>query len=127
MKKRVLLDTSFIVTCVKQKIDFFSELKDLGMEIIIPEQVIQELHSVKENKSKKLESKDAAKTALRIIKKSDYLPLLFEGSYVDSEIIKYARINPEIIIATLDREIKKKLKNKNRLMVIRQKKKLEII
>jgi rRNA-processing protein FCF1 len=127
MKKRVLLDTSFIVTCVKQKIDFFSELKDLGMEIIIPEQVIQELHSVKENKSKKLESKDAAKTALRIIKKSDYLPLLFEGSYVDSEIIKYARINPEIIIATLDRGIKKKLKNKNRLMVIRQKKKLEII
>jgi hypothetical protein len=60
-----------------------------------------------------------------LLKKEDYTPHLFEGSSVDLELILYGRENPEVIIATLDDEIKRKTKNKN--LVIRGKKKLEII
>jgi len=123
----VILDTNFIITCAKQKIDFFKEIVEMGLEIVIPEQVIQELKSVSKDREKKKESREAAKLSLRILEKAEYTPLLLEGSYVDLELIESALENPEIIIATLDREVKKKLKKKNKQLVIRGKKRLEII
>ena len=46
---------------------------------------------------------------------------------VDNGMIKFAKENPDIIVATLDKQIKNSLKNKNKIMVIRRKQKLEII
>ena len=123
--KRVILDTSFILTCIKQKIDFFKELSEEGMEIIIPKQVIQEIENISESKGKKQHFRHDAKIALHLLKKEEYTPYLFEGSSVDRELILYGRENPEVIIATLDEEIKKKTKNQN--LVIRGKKRLEVI
>jgi len=112
--KKFLLDTSFILTCVKQKIDFFDEL--LGEQILIPEQVIQELRRLKTSDSE---------LALKILDKKKFKKIDIGKGHVDKRIIKYARENPEIIVATLDKEIKNKTKNKN--LIIRGKMKLEIV
>lgn len=118
-----LLDTSFILTCIRNKIDFFEELKLEGTEIIIPEKVIKEIEEIKN--SKKSEAKPEADLALKFIKAKKPKIIQLKGKTTDNAIINYAKQNPGVIIATLDREIKKKTKNHK--LLIRSKKKLEII
>jgi rRNA-processing protein FCF1 len=101
------------MTCIKQKIDFFEELYLRGIQIIIPEPVIDELEKLKQSQ------------AIRLLEKSKFKEISLKGKIVDNSIINFAKENPEVIIATLDRDIQKKIKNKK--MVIRGKKKLEII
>jgi rRNA-processing protein FCF1 len=113
--KQVLLDTNFIITCMKHKIDFFEEIPLIGIPIIIPQEVIGELQKLKQEQ------------ALRLLKKEEdkFSKISLQGKNVDNAIINFANKNPETIIATLDREIKTKIKN--RKMIIRDKSKLEII
>ncbi|MEK6898429.1 MAG: PIN domain-containing protein [Nanoarchaeota archaeon] len=111
--KKILLDTNFILTCVKQKIDFFEELEMLGMKILIPDKVIKELRGLKKE------------LALKLLNANNFETFKLDGKNTDRAIINFADENPEIIIATLDREIKREIKNPK--MVIRGKKKLGII
>ena len=114
--KKVILDTNFIVTCVKQKIDFFEYLKFQGMEILIPKQVIKETENLKTSN---------AKLSLKILEKNQFKKIDLGKGHVDKLIINFARENPKIIVATLDRELKNKIKNNK--LIIRGKKKLEVI
>lgn len=116
--KQTILDTSFILSCVRQKIDFFEELYLMGISIIIPKEVISEIEKFKE---KKLE----AQTALKLLEKKDFELIELGKGHVDKKIINYAKENSEVLVATLDREIKRKVKNQK--LVIRGKKKLEIV
>ena len=122
--KKVILDTNFILTCVKQKIDFFKEIFEMGLKIIIPNQVIKEIVRIS-NSTKKLKFKEDAKLAQKILEVNQFKKINIIGSYVDKGLIKYAKKHPVVIIATLDREIKKKTKNPK--LIIRGKKKLEIV
>jgi len=121
--KQVILDTNFILSCVKQKIDFFEEIPLMGISIIIPLQVIDELQ--KFSKQARGSLKEQAKLALTLLENRDFRRIDLHSRKVDMEIINFAKQNPGIIIATLDREMKNKTQNSK--MVIRRKKKLEII
>ena len=111
--KPVILDTSFILTAVKQKIDFFDKLEKEGISVIIPEQAIKELEGL------------GAKLALKILNLNSFKIVKFPGKDADTAIINFAKKNPKALVATLDQGMMKKLKN--RKMIIRQKKKIEII
>ena len=111
--RKAILDTSFILTCVKQKIDFFYWLKMDGIKAIIPEQVLRELGGL------------GAKLALKIINMNNFELLKIAGRDADAAIINFAKKNPQVIVATLDQGLKKKIRN--RKLIIRQKKKLEIV
>ena len=39
----VILDTSFILSCMRKRIDFLSQLEEQGFMVKIPKEVIQEL------------------------------------------------------------------------------------
>jgi len=45
----VLLDSNFIISCVKRKIDFVSELELLGLKTLLPREVVQELKDLRLN------------------------------------------------------------------------------
>ena len=111
--RQVILDTSFILAAIKHKIDFFHILEKEATQAIIPEQTIRELKGL------------GAELALEIIQRNEFKLVKIPGKDADSAIIKFARENPEAIVATLDAGLKKKIRNPK--MVIRQKKKLEII
>jgi len=111
--KKILLDTNFIISCIKQKIDFFEEISLMGIQIIIPEQVIKELENLKKE------------SALRLLENSNFKTISLKGKNIDNAIINFAKENPDIVIATLDRDIRRKVKN--RKMSIRDRRKLEII
>ena|SRR3989344_6338293 len=127
--KQALLDTNFILTCVKQKIDFFEDLKFKGLKILIPTQVINEIEKIsqEQKKKQKLHSKDIANLSLKILKKkkNQFEEIDIKTGHVDKKIKKYVENNSEILVATLDKELKRKIKNHK--IVIRGRKKLEII
>jgi rRNA-processing protein FCF1 len=122
--KKVLLDTNFILTCIREKIDFFEDLNLMGLKIVIPKEVILEIEKIIESK-KKLRFKSEARLAEKILSKNKFQKLSLNDSYVDKGIIKFSKENPFVLIGTLDRELKKKLKSGK--VVIRAKKKLGII
>jgi len=121
--RKVILDTSFILTCVKQKIDFFENIKLMGIEIVIPEQVISEIKRVSISK-KKQHVREDAKLALKILETNKFESIDLGTGHVDKLLLKFAKINSQTIIATLDRELKNK--SNNRKMIIKEKKRLEI-
>jgi rRNA-processing protein FCF1 len=123
-KRKILLDTNFILTCIRNKIDFFNELKNQGFEIITPKQVIEEIKRIIESK-KKYKFREEAEISMKILNKNKFSEINLQGKNVDKAIIKYALQNTNLIIATLDREIKSKIKNK--VMIIRNKKILMIL
>ena len=51
-----LLDSNFLLTCIKQKIDFFEEIKLMGISIIIPKQVLNELKFLEQRDNSKSDS-----------------------------------------------------------------------
>ena len=111
--KSALLDTNFILICIKQKIDFFEELYLWGYQIIIPDKVIDELKKLKQT------------SALKLLEKNNFKEIILTGKNTDNSIINYENKNPDILIATLDKQLSDKLKNGK--IIIRGKKKLEII
>tara|TARA_Y100000310_G_scaffold23285_1_gene22241 strand:+ start:957 stop:1328 length:372 start_codon:yes stop_codon:yes gene_type:complete len=122
---RVLLDTNFLITTVKQKIDFNSLANQLfseEIEWLIPIEVLAELKKISTQQGVKTEDKEAAKVALQLVDEYDNVPLGTDT--VDNGIVRYAK-NNQVVIATLDKDLKKRFDNK--ILTIRGKKSLEII
>ena len=122
--KKAVLDTNFILSCVKQKIDFLDEIQFMGMEILIPEEVLKEIEKIRDS-GKKLHFRENALLTLKILDKKEFKKIKLGTQDVDKGLVNFAEKNKDVIIATLDREIKKKIKKSK--LVIRGKKKLEII
>ena len=55
----------------------------------------------------------------------NYEEIKLSGKNVDESIVKLAKSDSKIVVATLDREIKSRIKNSK--LVIRQKKRIEVI
>ena len=121
--KSVLLDTNFILTCVKQKIDFFREIPEKGWNILIPRQVIEEIKRIA-NSTKKMRFRDDAKLAQVLLERNEYQEIDIRGKYADKGIIKYAQEHPQLIVATLDKNLQNKITNYK--LIIRGRKKLEL-
>ncbi|MBS3146744.1 hypothetical protein J4471_03535 [Candidatus Woesearchaeota archaeon] len=109
---KILLDTNFIITSLKFKIDIFSEIRRIAYfnyEIFVLDKTIDELKKLKN------------KLALQIIDKYNVkITKTSENLDADALLILYA--DSETIVATQDRELRKALKKKNiRILSIRQK------
>jgi rRNA-processing protein FCF1 len=123
--KEVVLDTSFILSCIRKKIDFFEIIPQMGMSIIIPREVIKEFERITSHPKNNFRFKEEASLALKLLEKNKFRKIGLDGKNVDYGIIKIGRDNPDYIIASLDREIKNKVNNQK--LVIRGEKGLEIV
>ncbi len=121
--KYAVLDTNFILSCIRKKIDFFYMIPLMGMKIIIPLQVLDELKKFTLQRRGTL--KQEAKFALTLLQNKEFKRVDLYNQNVDNGIINLANENPEYIVATLDSAIKNNTKNPN--LVIRGEKELEII
>ena len=122
--KQTLLDTSFILSCINEKLDFFEELFLMGIQIIIPNLVIQEIKKIIKSE-KKMKTKNNAKLALKIIQKNKFKKITLEKKHTDNALVEFLNKNKKIILATTDKELKKRVTNE--ILVIRGKKKLKIL
>ncbi len=121
--KYTVLDANFILSCIRKKIDFFEKIPLMGMKILIPLQVLDEIKKI--SFSGKGKFKEEAKLALTLLRNQKFKRVDLYTKNVDNGLIKLANENENYIIATLDKKIKNKTQNHN--LVIRGEKNLEII
>jgi rRNA-processing protein FCF1 len=122
----ILIDTNFILSCVKQKIDLFNQLKDILPldEPVIPRVVIDEIEMLSKRKDMNLVERGAAEIALQLIERNN-IKILKSYGKADDFIVNYVLKN-SVYLATLDRGIKKIVKGKTRLLIIRNRKRVMI-
>jgi len=124
---KILLDTNFILTSVKQKLDFFrlaDELFDEELEWIVPVEVLEELKKLSKRKGEKTKDRQAAQTALEILKKHKTEKIKLKNQNVDKGLGNYVKKH-KIVLATLDKELKKQINTG--VLTICGKKNLKII
>ena len=130
--KRIIIDTNFLMIPWLYKVDIFSEFNricNFSYKLYIYEQSIAELRSIIENQSK---HKRAAQTALKLIKLKNIEMIKSEAGDVDSLILenlaKDTIAAADTIVATQDKELRQKLLKKGTsVIVLRQKKYLELV
>ena len=126
---QILLDTNFILTCAKQKIDFDAVMNGITTEEvkwIVPEEVLTELRGLQFGGKIKIKEQNAATIGIQIIEKLgvEVVKLSDTANEVDTKIVNYLR-GKDITLATLDKNLKSRVKNK--ILTIRNKKHLTII
>jgi len=101
----VICDTSFLIHIATRRIKNIDDINtEIGqLQFLVPEAVINELEKLCNNENKKQE----ILTTLNYIKKLKSIPI--SGKFVDESIINYVKKNHGIV-ATMDKELKNKIK-----------------
>ena len=124
--KNIIIDTNILIDCALNKIYIQKELTrilDFSYEIAVLDKTIDELEHLALKKTKEGQAAKLAKTIL-LLKKITVIPT--SGGHTDKRLLEIS--DEKHIIATNDKEIKQKLKQKKQpVIIIRGKKKLEII
>jgi hypothetical protein len=122
MYKQIILDTNFLLAVYQFRIDIFSELErvcDFPFELCIIDKTIDELNHIIERQKGK--DKEAALFALNLINKKNISIIKTEkNTNVDDLILNLIK-NKDCIVATQDKNLKRKLKG-TQVLVIKQKK-----
>ena len=122
--KTVLLDTDFLVHCASFRIDYVEEIKrilDAGHRICIIDKTLDELDSIVERQKGK--ARADAKLAKAILKVKKIAEIKTKKDKIVDELILEIAGKEKHAVATMDAELKRKLKAKGiPVVVIRQKK-----
>ncbi len=105
----VILDSSFIMSCIRARIDFLTQLEEQGFKIVVPREVLQEIKDLKSSAASQ-DDRIAANVALELIEKNKLKKISFGKGKVDDYLIKKGLEGA--YIATLDKEIKRNVPNK---------------
>ncbi len=109
---KVVLDTNFLLIPGEFGVDIFSELKrilDVRFRFLVPTVVIQEL-SLLERKTKGRDLQ-AIRMAKGMIERLETVDIgTFGKAPTDKLIYSYATSNPNVIVCTNDKKLKKKLR-----------------
>jgi rRNA-processing protein FCF1 len=111
---KIVLDTNFLIDCVRFKIDISKELA--GNEICTLDSVFPELHKIAERNTKDAQ---IAKISLKIASELEILPS--KERETDDSMLAYSKEG--YVIATQDSVLKRRIKDAGgKFVYIRQKK-----
>ncbi len=125
MVVKVLLDTNFLLDLLRFKVDLsiFQDFEE-RTEIFISSEVLRELKSITNRKTKEGR---LALIALKLIENKQIKVVQSLKREVDQDLIALAK-KEGFIVATNDKDLKKKLKKENvRIICLRNKKKIEVM
>jgi len=111
---RVLLDTNFIISCIRKNIDFISQLEEQGFKVVLPLEVLQELKDLRKNSKESKADRTAIDVAFELFEKRKIKKMTL-GSTKSKEKLDEKLIHKGkdgYYIATLDNEIKRSVPNK---------------
>ena len=123
---RILLDTNFLLMPQQHGVDIFSEIDRITFEkhsFITLSSVAAEIESLRGN------TKDgiAANVAAGLIQKKQVQIMPSEG-HADHAITQYAKDNPDVVVATNDKQLKRLLRDQGtRIIHMRGKNHLEYL
>ncbi len=107
---QVILDSSFIISCVRERIDFLTQLNEQGFTPIVPREVIQEMKDLRISNRVSHDERIAIDVAFELLEKAKVKKTTLGTGRVDDFLIK--RGQEGIFIATLDKGIKKRVPKK---------------
>lgn len=103
----VILDTNFIISCVRRRIDFIDELVKQGFRVKVPREIIEEMKDIRNKVSR--DEKMAIDVAFEMIEKQGIEKMKLPKGKVDEELIRLGKKGA--YIATLDSAIKRIIPN----------------
>ena len=103
----VILDTNFIISCVRRRIDFIEELEKNGFRIRVTREVLEEMKDIRNEVSR--DEKVAIDMAFEIIESNKVEKIKLPKGKVDEELIRLGKKG--VYIATLDSAIKRIIPN----------------
>jgi len=126
---KILLDTNFILTCAKNKIDFgeiANEIISESIEWVVPQDVLNELGTLKDRVGTKTPDKAAAALSFDILQILNPTIVEFPGNNpnIDMKIVNYI-IDKDMVLATMDKNLKSRVNKK--ILTVRGKNNLELI
>ena len=126
--KKILLDTNFLLIPYQFKVDIFSEIDRIIIakyEIIVLDKTLQELENIVKNQKGK--DKEAAKFALKLVENKKPAMIKTNNDKKTDDIILDYAIKEGCLVATQDKDLKRRLINQNiEVIVLRKKKFLAI-
>ncbi len=107
---QVLLDSSFIISCVRERIDFLAQLQEQGFTPVVPREVLQEMKDLRLRNGISHEDRIAIDVAFEMLEKEKVKKTSLGSGKVDDWLVKRGKSG--IFVATLDNGIKKKIPKK---------------
>ncbi|MBI2632307.1 hypothetical protein HYW75_04855 [Candidatus Pacearchaeota archaeon] len=104
----VILDSNFIISCIKRKINFLEDLENLGFKVLLPKEVYQELKDLRQKVSHN--ERNNIDIALSLIEKNKIKKIRLGNKIVDEGLIEKGKKG--CYVATLDSGIKRAISNK---------------
>lgn len=104
----VLLDSNFVIACVKNRIDFVEELRLLGFRVLVPREVIEELRDLRLKVTHDI--RVAIDLAIVTLSSKNIEKVRLGKQKVDEGLI--AKGKKGVYIATLDAAIKRVVPNR---------------
>ena len=112
---KIILDTNFLIDCIRFKIDVKSELA--GNELFVLDSIVFEIEKITKRRTKE---SSLAKLALDYIKRKDLKTFKSKEKNTDMSLLNYSKKG--YVIATHDRVLKNKIKKIGKKVIfIRQK------
>jgi rRNA-processing protein FCF1 len=105
-----ILDTNFIISCIRNKIDFISQLEEEGFKVILPREVMRELKDIKNRAGESHYDRSSIELALQMFEKSKIRKMALGNNKVDEMLIRMGVAGA--YIATLDKAILNKIPNR---------------
>jgi len=126
---KVILDTNFIVSAILNKIQLVDVLLEIPeiTDVVVPLEVLTELEKIEQSSETTSSEKEAARLAEFLIKKKNLTITTLGTKDVDAGLLRYCT-QEECILATLDRELKEKIRQKSpktKFLTIKEKKRID--
>jgi len=127
--KKILLDTNFLLAVYQFKVDIFTQIDKISTfqyKIFILDKTIEELKNVVEKQKGK--NREAAQIALKLIAIKNIEIIKTKGNKITDDAILDIAAKEDYIVATQDKDLKRRLIHHNvKVIVLRQKKILAIV
>ncbi|MCX8190847.1 MAG: hypothetical protein N3D78_01495 [Candidatus Aenigmarchaeota archaeon] len=124
MTVKILLDTNFLLDMIRFKINFEDFYPDEKIEFFVSSSTINELKSISNKKTKEGR---LALVALKMIENEGIKVVDSMKDRVDEDLIELAK-NKNFIVATNDKDLRKKLKINNiKTICLKYKKRIEVV
>ena len=122
--KKILLDTNFLMAWGQFKVDIFTQIDKISTfryELFVLDKNLEELNKIIEEQKGK--DKDAAKIALKLIDVKGINIVKTKSNQKTDDIILDLAYKKDFIVATQDKVLKSRLREKSvPMIVLRQKK-----
>ena len=103
----VILDTNFIITCIRRDIDFLEQLEAEGFTVVVPKEVLEELKDLRFRVTN--DERTAINVALELLEKRKVKKMSLGHYSVDKGLINKGKEG--YFIATLDSAIRHEVPN----------------